>query len=91
MFTDVLHHLLIAPAAGIDLALSSGLDELIGTMPCLALLAIHQRIAEAADMSAGHPDLRIHQDRALNADIMRILLDEAFPPRFFYIILEFHA
>ena len=91
MFADVCRHLLIAPAARIDLSLRRRLNELIGAMARLALLAVHQRIAEPTDMTAGHPDLRVHQDRALDPDIMRILLNKTLPPCLLDIFLEFHA
>ena len=91
MLTDVVHHLFIGPAAGIDRPSAGILDQLIRTMTGLALLAVHQRIAEAADMTAGLPYLRVHEDRALNAHIVWILLYETLPPCLFHIILEFDA
>ena len=33
----------------------------------MAFTAVHQRIRETAEMSGCHPDLRIHQDRRIEA------------------------
>ena len=66
-------------------------DQFICTETLMALLAVHQRVAESSQMSGSHPCLRVHQDRAVNAYIVRILLHELFPPRSFYIVLQLHA
>ena len=38
------------------------LDDLVGAEALLALLAVHQRIGEAAHVAGGHPHLGVHQD-----------------------------
>ena len=50
------------------------LNQLICTETLVALLTVHQRICKAAKMSGCHPGLRIHQNRTVHADIVRILL-----------------
>ena len=67
------------------------LDQLVCTETLMALLTVHQRICKSAKMSGCHPGLRIHQNRTVDADIVRILCDEFLPPRFFYIILQLYA
>ena len=57
----------------------------------MTFFTVHQRIAESAEMSGSHPCLRVHQDRAVNAYIVGILLNEFLPPCSFHIILQLHA
>ena len=67
------------------------LDDLVGTETLLALLAVHQGIGEAAHMTGGHPDLRIHQDSSIQTHIVGILLHELLPPGTLHIVLELHT
>ena len=57
----------------------------------MTLLTVHQRIREAAEMTGSHPCLRVHQDRTVNADIVRILLNKLLPPCSLDVILQFDA
>ena len=89
-------HLLMAPAvnalADINaMFMGKILDHLVCAEALMALLAVHQRIAEAAEMAGCNPRLGIHQDRAVDPDIVRVLLYEFLPPGPFYIVLELHA
>ena len=45
------------------------LDQLVGTVTRLAVLAVHERIGEAAHMAGSHPHLRVHQNRGVEAHI----------------------
>ena len=60
-------------------------------MTGLALLAVHQRIGKAADMAGSDPDLRIHQDSAVETDIVLAFLNETLPPKLFNIIFKLNA
>ena len=57
----------------------------------MALLTVHQRIRETAEMSGSHPRLRIHQNRTVHTDIVRILLNKFLPPCSLDVILQFDA
>ena len=56
------------------------LDELIGAEALMALAAVHQRVGEAAEVAGSDPRLRVHEDRAVEADVIRVLLHELLPP-----------
>ena len=56
------------------------LDELVCTEALMALAAVHQRVGEAAEMAGSDPRLRVHEDRAVEADVIRVLLHELLPP-----------
>ncbi len=73
------------------LLLTKILDQLIRAEALMALLAVHQRIGKTAQMPGRHPRLRVHQNRAVYADIVGILLHKLLPPRLFDIILQLHA
>ena len=93
---DELNHLLIAPAiygaAEIDIIiLCIILDQLIRTETLVTFLTVHQRIRKSAEMSGSHPGLRIHQNRTIHTDIVRILLNKFLPPCALDIILKFYA
>ena len=42
-------------------------------------------------MAGSHPGLRIHENRAVNADVPGTLLNKFLPPGLLYVVLEFHA
>ena len=67
------------------------LDQLVGAEALLALLAVHQRIAEAAQMAGGHPGLGVHQNGAVLSHIVGVLLHELLPPCLLDIVLQLHA
>jgi len=66
------------------------LDQLVSAETLLTLLAVHQRIAEATDMTAGLPYLRVHEDRGVEPDVVGVFLHELLPPCLFHIILELY-
>ena len=66
-------------------------DQLVRAESFMALLAVHQRIGEGAEMAGCDPCLRIHENRAVETDIVRILLDKFLPPCLLYVILEFNT
>ena len=83
---DELLHLLVRPTvcgfAG------EVFNELIGTMTGLAVLAVHQRIGEAAHVTGRHPDFRVHEDCGIQRHVVAALLHELALPRVFYVVLE---
>ncbi len=73
------------------LATFGSLDELVGTMPGAAALAVHQGVGEGAHMTGGDPGLGVHQDGGIQAHIIVGLLDELLKPGLLDVILELHA
>ena len=76
-----LHAVLAAPV----------LDELVGAKALLALLAVHQRIGEACQMTAGHPRLGVHEDGGVLPHVVGVLLHELLPPGLLDVVLQLHA
>jgi len=66
-------------------------NELVGAEAFFAFAAVHQRVGEAAEVARSDPSLRIHQDRGVEADVVRIFLNEFFPPGAFDIVFQFGA
>ena len=71
--------------------LSEVLYDLVRPEAFMALFTVHQGVGEGTQMTGGNPGLRIHEDGAVNADILRTLLDKLLPPGPLDIILEFNA
>ena len=42
-------------------------------------------------MSGSYPGLGVHEDRAVNAYVVRALLNEFLPPCFLYVVLQLYA
>ena len=81
----------VGPAVAGLRALGEVLDELVRAEARLAGLAVHQRVVEAAHMAGGHPDLAVHQNRAVQARVIGGFLNEFLPPRALDVVLELHA
>ena len=70
--------------------------EVVVAVALLALPAVDQRIVESADMARGDPDLRVHDDRGVDADDVegvaigtdQLALDHIVPPRVLQVPLE---
>ncbi len=93
---DELLHLLMRP--GIHRAVQlqcilcrEVLNKLVGTETGMALLTIHQGIREGGQMSGGDPGLGIHQNCAVDADIILRFLNELLPPGLLHIVLQLYA
>ncbi len=67
------------------------LDQLIGAEALLALLAVHQRIGEAGQVTAGHPGLGVHEDGGVLPHVVGVLLDKFLPPGLLDVVLQLHA
>jgi len=57
----------------------------------MTFFTIHKRIAETSEMTGSHPSLRVHKDRAVDTDIVWVLLYKLLPPCFFYIVFQFYT
>ena len=66
-------------------------DDFVRTESLFALLAVHKRVGEAAEMSGSYPCLRIHEDSCVKTYVIFILLDEFFPPCFFDVVFQLRA
>ena len=86
---DVRFELFVAPTVCIHAV--HLLDELIRAVTALTGLAVDQRVVEAADVAGSHPDLAVHQDRAVHAHVVLALLYELLPPGTLDVVFELHA
>ena len=94
MLLNISLQLLVGPAVGLKLPallLGEVLDQLIGAEARLTGLTIHQGIVEVAHMAAGNPDVAVHQDGAVQADIVLVLLYKFLPPRALDVVFKLHA
>ena len=60
----------------------------VGPVAHLAGLAVDERVVEGGDVAGGDPDLRVHQYRRVETDVVGVLLDELLPPGLFDVVLE---
>ena len=95
LFVDVCFHLFVRPAVGVNIGKSVcfGIifDKLIGAEPCFAGSAIHERIIKIDNVPACNPYFGVHQNRAVNADIIGAFLNEFAPPCAFDVVKEKNA
>ena len=89
VFFDEVHHLFVAPTvcgfAG------EVFDQFVCTMTGLAVFAVHQWVREAANMAGSNPNFWIHQNCAVQTNVVWILLYKAFPPSAFYVVFELYT
>ena len=64
---------------------------MIGAETALACLAVDQWIGEPAQMTRCFPDLRMHEDRRVEADDIAAVRDHRTPPGLLDVALEFNA
>ena len=97
MLFNKVFHLFLRPciyAAAFDFDaffLTEILDQFICTETLMAFLTVHQRIGKSAEMTGSYPCLRVHQDRTVNAYVVRALHDEFLPPCFFHVVFQFNT
>ena len=96
LFYNKVLHLFLRP--GIYGALQSNtvflteiLYQLIRTKTLFTLFTVHKRIGKACQMTGSHPSLRIHQNGAIDTDIVLRLLYELLPPSLLDVILQLYA
>ena len=65
--------------------------ELVGPIPLLGRPAVDHRVGEAADVARGFPDLRVHDDRAVEPDHVVAHLDVVAPPGVLDVPLQLDA
>ena len=91
VLVNIVLHLLICPAFRRHCAVGERFDQLICSVSGLALSAVHQRIRESLQMSGSLPDSRIHQDRCLYFNIVRIFLYKFLLPCTFDVVFQHNA
>ena len=96
MLIDEIHHLLMRPCVYAFFQLNPVFcriifNQFICTETLLTLFTVHQRVTEVSEMSGSNPCLRIHQNRTVYADIVRIFLNKFLPPCFLHIVFQFYA
>src|SRR5690606_18760832 len=65
--------------------------DVVGAEAVLAVLAVDHRVREGGDVAAGLPDLRVHDDRCVDADDVVPLLHHRLPPGALDVVLHLHA
>ena len=61
-------------------------NKLVRTETGFAALAVHKRVVEVHNVSAGYPNLRVHQYGAVETDIVFAFLHKFAPPCLFYVV-----
>ncbi len=89
LFFDIVCHLLVAPAG--DVCAVEVLDKIICTVAGLALLTVHKRVAESAEMTRSHPCLGVHKDSCIKTDVILVFLNEFFEPCSLDVVFQSHA
>ena len=67
------------------------LDQVIGAEPGLARFAVNERIVEIDDVAGRLPDLRVHENAAVEPDHIAPALHEGAPPELLDIVPQFSA
>ena len=67
------------------------LNQVVRSVPRLAVPAVHKGVGKAAYMARGLPCARVHEYCAVEPRVVNVLLNKLFPPCSLYIVLEFHA
>ncbi len=70
---------------------ASAAGGLVAAPPQMAVFALHQRVGELLEVSAGRPRLRVHQDAGIQPHHVIALLDHGAPPGLLNVALQFHA
>ena len=84
----VLRHLLEGHALCVSAVV---LDELIGSLSCVAVPAVHKGVGEAAHVTRRDPCLGVHYYRGVKSDVIGTFLNEFLPPRLLDVVLELDA
>src|SRR4029077_10113608 len=67
------------------------LRQLVEAVAMLAVRALYERIREVLDVPGRLPDLRVHEDRGVEADDVVAELHHRAPPRALHVVLELDA
>ncbi len=67
------------------------LNEVVGSLSCLALLAVDQRIGETAYVAGCFPCSGVHDDGSVETYVIRALLNELLPPCCLYVVLKLYS
>ncbi len=68
-----------------------GTGQLVEPVATVARAALHEGVAERADVAGGDPDLGVHEDARVEADDVVALLDHRPPPGALDVVLELDA
>src|SRR3989338_287677 len=63
-------------------------QTVVRSKPLMTLFTFNQGISEVLNMSARLPDLWVHNDRRVQTDHIRLLLDKKLPPLAFNIVFQ---
>ena len=94
LFPDEGHQVLLGHGLHVHvqvILLDIALHQLVGPVPHLAGLAVDKGVVEGGDVAGGRPDLGIHEDGGVEADVVGVLLDEFFPPGPLDVVFQLHA
>lgn len=94
VLVHVLFHLLVCPAC--DVLLDAVFvhiifDKIVRTVTGFAALAVHKRIGKTADMSAGLPSGRVHDDCAVKPNVVGVFHHKFLPPSLLDVVFHLHA
>jgi len=67
---------------------NNGEKELVRAKALFAHLAVDERVGEAGDVAGGFPNLRVHDDRSLDADDVVAAADHVGPPAVADVLLQ---
>ena len=84
---DVLEHLLLRHAVCVRVRVEI-VDQVVGAVAHLALLAVEQRVGERGHVAARLPHARVHQDVGVHLVAVLTLLDEALSPRILDVVFQ---
>ena len=94
-FGNVCGHLLVRPSVGMyvlkAVLLGIFFNQLVSTETGLAALAVHKRVVEVHNVSAGYPNLGVHQYSGVETDVVFAFLHKFAPPCLFYVVFHLHA
>ena len=94
MLFDILHHFPVAPARRVirkAVLRRIILNQFIRAMARFANAAIHQRVGKSAKMPGGFPGFRVHQNCAVQPDIVRAFLHKFLPPHALDIVFQLNT
>ncbi len=91
---DVLGKLFISPAIHIyflALFISPLFNNFVCPASCLAVFAVNERVVKSGYMARRLPYSGVHQNSAINTNIVLAFLDKLLPPGFLYVVLQLHT
>ncbi|MPM88327.1 hypothetical protein SDC9_135429 [bioreactor metagenome] len=93
-FADVGHQRLVWQTVGhhVDaIVLVVLLHKVVGPVAHFTGFAVNERVVEVDHMARGNPNLRVHEDSRVNADIVGTVLHKFAPPGALDVVFQLHA